>query len=70
MTLYFLYVYHVSDLLGPEFLGLWWKAHEGIDRAVREELHRLGRGVHDPVDVLRWIQTDLSHHTGEKDMRR
>jgi hypothetical protein len=44
-----------------------WRASP-IPEAVRQELDRLGRWVHGPVDVLLGVQADILRHTGDEQM--
>src|SRR5215472_14625166 len=51
----------VSDMPGPQLLGLRRKAQKGVGLAVYEKLHRLDRrGGDDPVDILLRVDSDLS----------
>ena len=43
----------VTDIPGAQVLRLGREAEEGVDLAVYEQLHWLGRGTGDPVDI-RW----------------
>src|SRR5439155_20488199 len=58
----------VADLLRPQLLRIGRKPQEGVDLALRQESHRLARGVRRPVDIFLRIQTNVSHHAREEDV--
>jgi hypothetical protein len=60
----------MADLLRPQFLRDRWKAQQGIDLAVGEQLHGLIRGIRHEIDVAARVQPDIGRHAGEEDVVR
>jgi len=58
----------MSDILRPELLRFWREAQVGIDLPLGEELHCLGCGARNPVDVLARIEAHICHHAREEYM--
>ena len=58
----------VTYLLLAQFLRIRRKAHECIDLAVCEQLHRLGRRVDNEIDIPLGINADVGRHGGNEDM--
>src|SRR6516162_6225143 len=58
----------VADLLFPQLLGNWGKAHQCVNLSLGEKLHRLRPGIDHEVDVAFRIHPHVSRHAGEKDV--
>ena len=58
----------MADLLLTKLLGNRRKAHQCINLTVSQELHRLGRGVDDEIDVSLGVYADVGCHGRKEDM--
>ena len=60
----------MPDLPGPQLLGEGWKGHEGVDLALGQMLHGLGRSLGHEANVLAGIQADVGGHAGDEHVVR
>ena len=60
----------MADLLGPQLLRDRWKAQQGVDLAVGEQLHGLIRGIRHEIDVAARVEPDIGRYAGEEDVVR
>src|SRR2546425_1365104 len=56
----------VADLLRAERLRIGREPQEGVNLTFGQELHRLGRRVRRPIDVLVRVQAYVRHDAGEE----
>ena len=60
----------MANAARAELLSPWRAGQESIDLPVDEEVHRLGRRIADPTDVLIWIDADVTRHDADYVPRR